>query len=66
MKELVENAVDAGANAVTVEIKDGGTSLVRITDNGCGIPKEQVRIAYHAACDEQNPKGGGSADQRIP
>ena len=46
VKELVENAVDAGANAVTVEIRDGGTSLVRITDNGCGIPKEQVRIAY--------------------
>lgn len=46
VKELVENAIDAGANAVTVEIKDGGTSLVRITDNGCGIPKEQVRIAY--------------------
>ena len=46
VKELVENAVDAGANAITVEIKDGGTSLVRITDNGCGIPKEQVRIAY--------------------
>ena len=45
VKELVENAVDAGANAITVEIKDGGTSLVRITDNGCGIPKEQVRIA---------------------
>ena len=46
VKELVENAVDAGANAVTVEIRNGGTSLVRITDNGCGIPKEQVRIAY--------------------
>lgn len=46
VKELVENAVDAGANAVTVEIKDGGTSLVRITDNGCGIPKDQVQVAY--------------------
>lgn len=46
VKELVENAVDAGANAVTVEIRDGGISLVRITDNGCGIPKEQVALAY--------------------
>ncbi len=46
VKELVENAVDAGANAVTVEIRDGGTSLIRITDNGSGIPKEQVQIAY--------------------
>lgn len=46
VKELVENAVDAGANAVTVEIKDGGTSLIRITDNGSGIPKEQVQVAF--------------------
>lgn len=46
VKELVENAVDAGANAVTVEIKDGGISLIRITDNGCGIPKDQVQAAF--------------------
>lgn len=46
VKELVENAIDAGANAVTVEIKDGGTSLIRITDNGSGIPKEQVPVAF--------------------
>lgn len=46
VKELVENAVDAGANAVTVEIRDGGISLIRITDNGSGIPKEQVRTAF--------------------
>ncbi|MCI8318442.1 MAG: DNA mismatch repair endonuclease MutL [Lachnospiraceae bacterium] len=46
VKELVENAVDAGANAVTVEIRDGGISLIRITDNGSGIPKEQVPVAF--------------------
>lgn len=46
VKELVENAVDAGANAVTVEIKEGGISLIRITDNGSGIPKEQVPVAF--------------------
>lgn len=46
VKELVENAIDAGANAVTVEIRDGGTSLIRITDNGSGIPKDQVQIAF--------------------
>ncbi|MCD7955893.1 MAG: DNA mismatch repair endonuclease MutL [Lachnospiraceae bacterium] len=46
VKELVENAVDAGANAVTVEIKEGGISLIRITDNGCGIPKDEVRSAF--------------------
>ena len=46
VKELVENAIDAGANAVTVEIKEGGTSLIRITDNGEGIPADQVRTAF--------------------
>ena len=37
VKELVENAIDAGADAVTVEIKDGGLSLIRVTDNGCAL-----------------------------
>ena len=46
VKELVENAIDAGANAVTVEIKNGGTTLIRITDNGSGIPKEQIPTAF--------------------
>lgn len=46
VKELVENAVDAGATAVTVEIKEGGTSFIRITDNGSGIPSDQVRLAF--------------------
>ncbi|MCR5162000.1 MAG: DNA mismatch repair endonuclease MutL [Lachnospiraceae bacterium] len=46
VKELCENAIDAGANAVTVEIREGGISFIRITDNGEGIPKEQVRTAF--------------------
>lgn len=46
VKELVENAVDAGSTAVTVEIKDGGISFIRVTDNGCGIAKEQVKSAF--------------------
>lgn len=46
VKELVENAIDAGATAVTVEIKEGGISLIRITDNGCGIKREQVPLAF--------------------
>lgn len=46
VKELVENAIDAKATAITVEIKDGGTSLIRITDNGSGIAKEDIQIAF--------------------
>ncbi len=46
VKELVENAIDAQASAVTVEIKEGGISFIRITDNGCGIEKEQVPLAF--------------------
>ena len=46
VKELLENAVDAGANAVTVEIRDGGLSVIRITDNGCGMEAEQIPTAF--------------------
>lgn len=46
VKELLENAIDARATAVTVEIKEGGTSFIRVTDNGCGIPKEEVPLAF--------------------
>lgn len=46
VKELLENSIDAKATAITVEIKDGGISFIRITDNGCGIEKDQVRKAF--------------------
>ena len=46
VKELMENAIDAGSSMITIEIKDGGTSLIRITDNGCGIDKEDISIAF--------------------
>lgn len=46
VKELVENAIDAGAKAVTVEIKEGGISFMRIADNGCGIDREDVPNAF--------------------
>ena len=46
VKELLENDIDAKATAITVEIKDGGISFIRITDNGCGIEKDQVRKAF--------------------
>ena len=46
VKELVENAIDAGATAVTVEITDGGKKLIRITDNGSGMESEQIPLAF--------------------
>ncbi len=42
VKELVENAIDAGATAITVEIKNGGASLIRVSDNGCGMPRHEM------------------------
>ena len=45
VKELLENAIDSGANQITVEIKNGGTSFIRIADNGCGIEHEELPIA---------------------
>ncbi|HIY18037.1 MAG TPA: ATP-binding protein, partial [Candidatus Blautia avistercoris] len=47
VKELVENAIDADATAITVEIKEGGKKLIRITDNGTGLEKEQVPLAFY-------------------
>lgn len=46
IKELVENAIDAGATTVVVEIKNGGTTYMRVTDNGCGMDSEDARIAF--------------------
>ena len=46
VKELVENSIDSGATAITIEIKDGGMSFIRITDNGSGITRDEVRTAF--------------------
>lgn len=46
VKELVENAIDAGSTAITIEIKEGGITFIRITDNGCGIQKDEVPLAF--------------------
>ncbi|MBU5471897.1 DNA mismatch repair endonuclease MutL, partial [Roseburia sp. MSJ-14] len=46
IKELVENSIDAGATVITVEIKNGGVTFMRVSDNGCGILKEDIRPAF--------------------
>ncbi len=46
VKELVENAIDSGATAITVEIQSGGVRFIRVTDNGCGIPAAQAPTAF--------------------
>ena len=46
VKELVENSIDAGATAITVEIREGGKKMIRVTDNGCGIEKSQIAKAF--------------------
>ncbi|MBE6823872.1 MAG: DNA mismatch repair endonuclease MutL [Ruminococcaceae bacterium] len=46
IKELVENSIDAGATAITVEIKNGGTTFMRVADNGCGIMREDIKVAF--------------------
>lgn len=56
VKELVENSIDAGATDITVEIKDGGITYIRVSDNGCGIPRDEVPTAFlrHATSKLQN------------
>ena len=46
IKELIENSLDAGSSAVTVEIRDGGITYFRVTDNGCGIRQNEIRMAF--------------------
>ena len=46
IKELVENSIDSGADAITVEIKNGGRTFMRVTDNGCGIDKDDIKTAF--------------------
>jgi len=57
VKELTENSIDAGASMITVEIKGGGITYIRVTDNGCGISKEDIRTAFlqHATSKVSKP-----------
>ena len=46
VKELLENSIDSGAKSISIEIREGGTGLIRVTDNGCGIEKEDIPKAF--------------------
>ena len=65
VKELVENSIDAKAASVTVEIQDGGISLIRVTDNGSGIEREDIRNCIFAPFHEQDPQSGRSGTYCI-
>ena len=62
VKELVENAIDSGATAITVEIQSGGVRFIRVTDNGCGILREDIPTAFlrHATSKVLSPEDLGS------
>ena len=72
VKELVENAIDAGASAIVVEIQRGGMGLIRVTANGYGIAPEELHCAFpaphrlFAPRHQQAPHGGGSGQNRDP
>lgn len=61
-KELIENSLDAGATAITVEIKDGGIDYLRVTDNGCGIAPEDARIAFENHATSKIASGDSLSD----
>ena len=57
VKELVENALDAGAETISIEIEGGGTELIRVADNGCGMAEEDISVAFlrHATSKIKEP-----------
>ncbi|MDO4739563.1 MAG: DNA mismatch repair endonuclease MutL [Eubacteriales bacterium] len=65
VKEMIENAIDAGSTSVTVEIREGGLEYMRITDNGCGIPAEETRFAFTNHATSKLSSGDSLTDIRT-
>ena len=66
VKELIENALDAGATSISVEIEDGGIKLIRIIDNGCGMDQEDAVKAFSChATSKINQIGRASWRERV-
>lgn len=74
IKELIENAIDAGASSITVEIQNGGMTFMRVTDDGCGMEPHDARIAFcamrRASCARRTTlppsERSASAARRLP
>ena len=64
-KELIENALDAGSTSITVEVREGGVELLRVTDNGCGIPISETRVAFENHATSKLVSGDSLTDIRT-
>ncbi|MBA7715167.1 DNA mismatch repair protein MutL [subsurface metagenome] len=62
VKELVENALDAGSSQIAVEVRGGGVGLIRVTDNGAGIPSGEVALAFERYATSKIQSGGFAVD----
>ena len=65
IKELVENSIDAGATAITVEIERGGITYMRVTDNGCGIPADRLNKLFTGMLDSEAPADTSRSNMGI-
>ncbi|MFR5733074.1 MAG: ATP-binding protein [Clostridium sp.] len=66
VKELLENAIDAKATAVTVEITEGGIAFIRVTDNGCGIARDEIPLRFCRHSTSKIQSCGGSVYRILP
>ena len=65
VKELMENAIDAGAKNITIELRAGGTPYIRVTDDGCGIPQERMKGLFTGHLESTAPVDTGRSNMGI-